>query len=125
MKKIWVVLSLVVMATFWYSCTKDTAPSATGNTGVCDSTKVYFTKNILPIINDQCGTTACHATGSSNSDLTSYVVSKGDIDNILCRIWAPGTTHCGARMPQGQLPLSDSVKAIFVQWKADGLNDCK
>lgn len=125
MKKIWVILSLVAMASLWYSCTKDTAPSPIINVGNCDSTKVNFTKDLLPIINDQCGTASCHGAGASNSILTSYVVAKSDIDNILCRIWAPGTAHCGARMPQGQPALTDSVKAIFVKWQTDGLYDCQ
>lgn len=128
MKKISVVLFLMVLATFWYSCTKDTAPAPGGNPGNCDTTKVNFTKDLLPIIDTKCGLgagTDCHSSGTSQSDLTSYVVSKGDIDNILCRIQASGTTFCGARMPQGQLPLPDSVKAVFVKWKADGLYDCK
>ncbi|MBS1619162.1 MAG: hypothetical protein JST76_11620 [Bacteroidetes bacterium] len=125
MKKIWVVLSLLVMTFFWYSCTKDTAPAPTVISGNCDTTKVNFTKDLTPIISSTCLGSSCHSPGSGQNDFTSYVVVKGDIDNILCRILAPGTTFCGARMPQGLPPLADTVKAVFVNWKADGFYDCQ
>lgn len=128
MKKIWVVLSLLVMTFFWYSCTKDTAPAPTVISGNCDSTKVNFTKDLLPIIDIKCGLgagTDCHSSGTSQSDFTSATVTKTDIDNILCRIQAPGTSFCGARMPQGLPPLADSVKAVFVNWQAGGFYDCR
>ncbi len=125
MKKTLIVFSLLVMAIFWYSCTKDTAPSGNNNSGNCDTSKVNFTKDLTPIIAASCLGSDCHSSGTGQTDLTSYVVAKGEVDQILCRIQAQGTTFCGARMPQGMLPLPDSVKAVFVKWKADGLYDCK
>lgn len=122
MKKILVLFFSVVLATFWYSCTKDTAPAVHTNTGNCDTSKVSYTKDVKPIIQASCMGSDCHSAGTAQSDFTSYVVVKGDIDNILCRIQAP---FCGARMPQGLPPLPDSLKAVFVQWKADGLYDCQ
>ncbi|MBS1623258.1 MAG: hypothetical protein JSS76_07740 [Bacteroidetes bacterium] len=125
MKKICVVLSLSVMTIFWYSCTKDTAPAPIVNIGNCDSTKVNFTKDLKPIIHSTCEGASCHSPGSGQSDFTSATVTRTDIDNILCRIQAPGTSFCGARMPQGLPPLADSVKAVFVNWQADGFYDCQ
>ena len=121
MKNILIGFTCIAMITFWYSCTKDTAPATAINTGNCDSTKVNFTKDLTPIIASTCLGSDCHSSGTNQSDLTSYVVAKGEIDDILCRIQAPGTTFCGARMPQGLPPLADSIKAVFVKWKADGL----
>jgi hypothetical protein len=118
MKKALVILGLFVSLVGWNSCIKDTAPS--GNVAVtCDTSKVSFTTQLLPIINATCMGSSCHSAGSGNNDFTSYVVTKGDIDNVLCRIRAAGTTSCGARMPQGASALPATETALFTKWKAD------
>ncbi|MCW3124955.1 MAG: hypothetical protein JWO03_613 [Bacteroidetes bacterium] len=125
MKKTLLLFSIVFMITSWYSCTKDHAPAVAKNTGSCDSTKVNFTKDVLPIINTTCLGSDCHDPGTPQLNFAIYSVAKADGDNILCRIQAPGTTFCGARMPQGLPPLDSATKAIFVNWKAGGYYDCQ
>jgi hypothetical protein len=127
MKKVLSALCLLIMVIFWYSCTKDTAPAPPKViTGNCDTTKVNFTKDLLPIINSTCQGSTCHSQGSGNNDFTSAAVTQGDIDNVLCRIRATGTTGCtaGARMPQGLPALPASETVLFTKWKADNFYDC-
>ena len=118
MKKALVILGLFVSLVGWNSCTKDTAPSGT-IAPTCDTSKVSFTTQLLPIINASCAGASCHSPGAPNNDFTSYVVAKADIDNILCRIWATGTTHCGARMPSGAGLLPQADRDLFSKWKTD------
>ena len=126
MKKVLLSFCLIVMITGWYSCTKDTAPIPPPIvTGHCDSTRVNFTKDLLPIINLNCQGSACHSAGSGQNNFTSLGVSQGDIDNILCRIRAAGTSACGARMPSGAPPLPAAQTALFAKWKTDNFYDCQ
>lgn len=125
MKKALSVFCLLIMAISWYSCTKDTAPAPSSvQTGNCDTTKVNYTADLVPIINSTCLGSDCHSPGTSQLDFTSFVVVKSDIDNILCRIRAAGTSACGARMPQGLPPMSATETALFAKWKTDNYYDC-
>jgi hypothetical protein len=125
MKKVLSAFCLIIMIILAYSCTKDTAPAPlTVTTGNCDTTKVNYTTDLVPIINSSCLGSACHSSGTSQLDFTSYVVVKSDIDNILCRIRAAGTTACGARMPQALPPLPATQTALFTKWKTDNYYDC-
>ena len=127
MKKALFFLCVCMIATFWYSCTKDKAPiAAPVQVGNCDTTKVNYTKDIVPIISHNCLSSGCHGPGEAQKDFTVYANVKGDIDNILCRIPALASNRCngGARMPSGQPPLPQSDSLLFVKWKADGFYDC-
>ena len=124
MKKAFLSFCIIIMITCWYSCTKDTAPAPTIITGNCDTSKVNYTANLLPIINSSCVGSSCHSPGTAQNDFTSYVVTKSDIATILCRIKAAGTTPCGARMPQGMPALPATQTALFAKWQTDGFYDC-
>src|SRR4051812_38850431 len=106
MKKALLFFCVTMMVTTWYSCTKDTAPATIVLSGNCDSTKVNYTKDIVPIINGNCLGSGCHSASQAQVDFTSYAGVKGDIDNILCRIPVQANQRCGARMPQGLPALS-------------------
>ena len=123
MKKALLILCAVMMITGWYSCTKDTAPTASGS-AVCDSTKVSYVKDIKPIFAASCAVPGCHdaSTRQDGLDYAQYADSKISMQStgnasLLCRI--KGST-CGIMMPEGADPLPDSTIQLITKWQSDG-----
>lgn len=50
-------------------------------TPVCDGTISAYNSNIKSIINDNCTSSGCHGSGSSNGDFTSYNGLKPVLSN--------------------------------------------
>lgn len=126
MKKSFVIVSLFVCLSAWYSCTKDTAivPAVAPT---CDSTHVSYTKTMVPIVTQYCAYSGCHAAplGPAANDLSTYIGLKGEmsidspgLNSILCRIQ---TTTCGNdRMPKNLRPLNSAYIDTFKLWKSGG-----
>ena len=119
MKKIILIAGFFAFLTGFYSCTKDTAPSGTV-AATCDTSKVSYTMQLVPIINQHCLGSSCHSSGTAQNDFTNFIIVKSDINTILCRIHAAGTSPCGARMPQGLPALPATETALFAKWQTDG-----
>jgi len=94
----------------------------------CDSNKVYFKNDILPIFASSCAFNGCHAaaTAAAGVVLTSYdniiksdVVRAGRPDNseLFERITE---TSLIKRMPPGNNPLPQADIDKIEQWILDG-----
>ena len=87
----------------------------TGGDGENNSTKVTFTTDILPIINNNCS--SCH-TGGAQTNYTIYSLAKNNADLIKNRI--NRNQGSGGFMPQNGTKLSSAELAKFDQWITDG-----
>jgi uncharacterized membrane protein len=79
------VVALIVSITF-YSCQHHPIEPFDGNattSGFCDPDSVYFNRDIMPIIQQNCAVSGCHGGGSAQDgvDLSSYqgIMTTGDI----------------------------------------------
>ncbi|MDP2663060.1 MAG: c-type cytochrome domain-containing protein [Dehalococcoidia bacterium] len=100
-------------------------PGSTATSG-----PVSFSKDLLPIIKQQCG--VCHVDqslgGFSLKDYNSLIkggqrgspVVKGNPDGSLLIRKLRGDTAVGERMPQGSASLPDSTIKLFADWIAQG-----
>ncbi len=97
------------------SCTKDKAANPAA---IVDCSKVTFSGDIMPIMQNSCNTTGCHnAGGAAPMPLTSYSEIKIYVDNgmIADRVLVKGD------MPPGGLP-EDQKKKIKC-WIENGAPD--
>jgi len=88
--------------------------------GVCDTTNVTFTANVLPVINANC--TGCHSGGAAagNLSLANYndIVASINSGRFLGSIRQdPGYSA----MPKGGTPLSDCALAKIGNWVNKGM----
>lgn len=81
--------------------------------------KMTFTANVLPLIQTKCA--PCHiAPDGKKKHYVTYDVVKADIDSLIRRIHLnPGEKGFMPFKKTEKLP--DSLIAVFVQWKADGM----
>ena len=86
---------------------------------VPDIPKVTFEANVLPLIQQKCA--PCHIPPEGKKKhYVTYDVAKADIDSMIYRIQLNPTDK--AFMPfKITEKLHDSLIAVFVKWKADGL----
>lgn len=130
-------LLIAAFAIFLTSCEHDPIepdnPDPTGNpndtiSNPCDSNKVYFQNDILPIFISTCAFSGCHdaGTGQSGVVLTTYdniiesdVIDPNDPDGskLYRRIT---DTDVNRRMPFFQDPLSTEQIDNIRQWILDG-----
>jgi hypothetical protein len=100
-----------------------------GNTtNPCDSTKIYFQQQVLPILVSNCAQSGCHDNGSHKEDiiLVSYnsVTQTGGVNpgnasgSKLYRVIANGS------MPPGNYStLTTAQKNLVYQWIQQGAQD--
>ena len=115
MKKVafFLILSLVVLQ-FCVSTKKSTTTAA----GKPAHVAVTYLANVQPTIANNCS--PCHMPPKGfKKALNSYEAANANIDDMITRI----KLNPGERgfMPFKHNKLSDSLIAIFTQWKADGL----
>ncbi len=126
------LLSLTVFL-FIYSCKheEELVPQEDPNEDsrdLCDTTKVYFQNDILPILVSSCAFSGCHdaGTGTAGVILSTYdnltnsnVVTAGDPDNskLYKRITE---TNLNDRMPLGANRLAQENIDKIRQWILDG-----
>lgn len=78
-----------------------------------------FEANVLPLIKTKC--TPCHiAPDGKKKHYVTYNVVKADIDSMIRRV-SLNPTDKGFMPFKKTEKLPDSLVAIFVKWKADGL----
>jgi hypothetical protein len=133
MKKISVLLfllSLFVMASL-NGCTKDKTPMpvATSSTP-CDPNKVYFQKDIMPILNSNCAKSGCHdaATSTDGVNLSTYEGARQQVSP-----GRPGDSKIiemineddeDKRMPPPpNTPLSADQKNLLIKWIQQGADN--
>lgn len=105
----------------WISCSKTSADQLTGNSNLCDTTTVGYTKDILPILQDFCYT--CHST--ANKAFSSGIDLEGkDSGYLEVSGWAMGgylvgnVTHAPGYvgMPYGKPKLDDCDLNKIIAW---------
>ena len=126
MKKIqWGVLGLIMICYFFIviGCTKHKAAVAVGS---CDPNVVYFTKDILPILNSNCNMSGCH-TGNLGAEfsLTYYYavmkyVSVGNPNSS--KIYEAVTSTKGRKMPPNG-SLTQSQIDLLSAWITQGASN--
>jgi uncharacterized FlgJ-related protein len=78
-----------------------------------------FEANVLPLIKTKCA--PCHiAPDGKKKHYVTYDVVKADIDSMIRRV-SLNPTDKGFMPFKKTEKLPDSLVAIFVKWKADGL----
>lgn len=84
MKKIYLVMSLVLLGVVFHSCTKDQGKIRDTS---CDGVEVKYSTDIEPLIkNSGCSSSfSCHFVGSPPGDFTTYEGIKEKVDNGTLR----------------------------------------
>lgn len=137
MKKL---VTLAIAALFFVSCEHEPIEpeiqlSESGDENLCDSNKVYFQNDILPILVSSCAFSGCHDAGTAMGRviLTNYdkiiesdVIEAGkpEKSELYERIIA---TDINERMPLGGNPLPQESIEDIKQWILDGAQNtaCK
>jgi hypothetical protein len=110
----------IIGAMFWLGgCSKESADRLAGNTATCDTTAVSYSKQILPILQDNCYT--CHQGSNppSGIDLSNFAVLQAHVQNGDLK---SAVTHTGSvtPMPYG-LPMLPSCEVnTIVAWVDQG-----
>lgn len=117
------LVSSVTAAAFLYSCTKDKTPAPIEP---CDPTKVYFQKDVLPLINSSCAKSGCHdaVTRIEGLNLSDYpgvmqIVKAGKPSGseLIEVISASGDD---LMPPAPNSPLTQSQKDLIRRWISEG-----
>ena len=109
MKKLFYIFCVIAIAV---ACKKDQVPPIT-----CTD-NVSYSADILPLINLNCSTSACHSATdvAGGYDFTTYASISSNVNKILSSIDGSGPIS----MPQGQPSLADSIVAKVACWSANG-----
>lgn len=66
---------LLFLSALLLSCTKETRPTFTARPAGCDSSEVSYTRQVRPIILNNCAFTGCHVAGGEGAyDYRTYAV---------------------------------------------------
>lgn len=119
-RKFLFVTLAVVGAMFWLgSCSKESADRLAGNSASCDTTNVSYSKQVLPILQDDCYT--CHQGNNSFSgiDLSNFAILQAHVQNGDLK---SAVTHTGTVTPMPyQLPMLPSCEVnTIVAWVDQG-----
>jgi len=119
-RKFFFLTTAIVGAMCWLaSCSKESADRLAGSTTTCDTTDVSYSKQILPILQDNCYT--CHQGSNpiSGIDLSTFSVLQSHVKNGDLK---SAVTHTGnvTPMPYG-LPMLPSCEVnTIVAWVNQG-----
>jgi hypothetical protein len=119
-RKFLLVTLAVVGAMFWLgSCSKESADRLAGNTTSCDTTNVSYSKQVLPILQDDCY--SCHqgANPFSGIDLSNFAILQAHVKNGDLK---SAVTHTGNVTPMPyELPMLPSCEVnTIVAWVDQG-----
>jgi hypothetical protein len=109
-----VIITLLIYAFIFSNC--GTAKKATA-----EAPKITYESSIQPLISSNC--TPCHipSKGGNKKAYDNFANVKTDIDEMIRRIQLnPGDKGF---MPFKHAKLSDSVIAVFKQFRADGVRE--
>lgn len=112
MKKCFLLASVAFSVLFLANCSSSKK--------VAEKPKLNFEANVQSALTQYCAPCHIPAKGGNKRPYDNYANAKADIDEIIRRIsLKPGER--GFMPMRSQTRLSDSVIAVFTQWKADGL----
>jgi hypothetical protein len=122
MRRFSALAAVLVVITFYYSCTKDKAQQPPVNTcASVDSATNTYTLRIKGIMDNNCASGGCHDAGSASSNviLDTYAATKNSFQTkpCLCAIKQEG--GC-LPMPQGGAKLADSLITFIQCWSDNG-----
>jgi uncharacterized FlgJ-related protein len=107
--------AIVVAGLFQFCAGSKSKPAATTATKQATT----FEANVLPLLKTKC--TPCHmAPDGKKKHYVTYDVVKTDIDDMIRRV-SLSPTDKGFMPFKKTEKLPDSLIAVFVKWKADGL----
>lgn len=105
-------------------CAKDKTPAPVEP---CDPTKVYFQRDILPLINSNCAKSGCHdaVTKTEGLNLTSYsgvmqIVKAGRPNSSEIMEVINSTKQKDQMPPAPNTPLTAEQKGLISQWISEG-----
>jgi hypothetical protein len=100
-------------------CSKESADRLAGSTSTCDTTDVSYSKQILPILQDNCY--SCHqgSAASSGIDLSNFTILQEHVKNGDL---ASAVTHTGSvtPMPYEEPMLPSCEVNTIVAWVNQG-----
>ncbi len=112
MKKLLILfLGVVALSGCYYDKEDQLYPSPTGSS--CDTTTATFAKDVLPVMQQKCATSGCHATTAPTGyNLSDYAGVKAALD--AGRFLGAIRHDAGySQMPKGMAKLDDcSIKKI-------------
>ena len=74
----------ILILLFVYSCSKDVQEEVLVPPAGCDSTEMFYNKDIKPIISSNCSYFGCHSQGGEGSfDYTTYAGLALPVENPL------------------------------------------
>lgn len=120
---IFMAVTFIAALTSAVRCTKDKTPVPAEP---CDPSKVYFQRDVFPIINSNCAKSGCHDAQSRQEgiDLSTYagvlsIVSKGKPSSSkLMEVLDAGGEE---RMPPPpSAPLTSDQRNVLSRWISDG-----
>ena len=97
-----IFISAIIISSQLISCKKDTVSPT------CDGTNSTYTSNIKTIIDNNCLSSGCHGSGSSNGDFTTYEGLKTYCDNGKFQ----SQVLDNQTMPKGSSLSSDQLNKI-------------
>jgi len=89
MKKVLIIAGTIIALAGCYNDSYDKlypVPVTKGTTNTCDTTTISYTTDILPILNANCNSSSCHASGGSsgyNFSDTTVLHSSTVVQNIV------------------------------------------
>lgn len=113
-----VLFAMAVALLQFSSCRKDKVKIEDKKVmaGDCPDT-VSYQQTIQPLINMNCATSGCHASGAGGYTFTTHnSVSNNSAIILRTMRHEPGVSQ----MPQGQAKLPDSLIQQFMCWEAQG-----
>lgn len=119
LKFVFLTITVIGMLCWLGSCSKESADRLAGNSTSCDTTDISYSKQILPILQDNCYT--CHQGSNppSGIDLSDFSVLQSHVKNGDLK---SAVTHTGSvtPMPYG-LPMLPSCEVnTIVAWVDQG-----
>lgn len=115
---------------FITQCTKDKTPEPATPVTACDSTKVYFENDVLPILQSNCAKSGCHdaVTHEEGLNLSIYsgakkIVNAGNANGSEMMEVINETDPDKEMPPPGNTPLTAEQIAVLNQWINDGANN--
>lgn len=116
MKKFLWIAFLMSTGILTYSCSNDKLEPV-DRPEACDDLQATFVKDLQPIIEGNCATAGCHASGSTFGDYSTY---DNMLDNLNSGAIMQRSIEFSDMPPAGSPPLTEDEKLLLECWLLDG-----
>ena len=112
------ILLIIAIGTFFGSCETKSIQELEAEATVPVVTNPTYTKDIAPIISENC--TSCHSSGQQSPNLTTYTIvkAKADTGSLICSIEDP--ISCGVTIMPPTGKMAQAKIDLIKLWKAQG-----